>query len=205
MGKRVAARRPHRTRERLLRAAYELFTKKGINQVGIDAILASSGCAKASLYANFKSKDELVLAYLDLREQLWTRDWLERAIERRASDPKARLLAIFDIYNGWFRQRSFEGCAFVNALLETRADGKIHDAAVEHLAAIRSLVEELAREAGMPDPKNLARIWHILMKGAIISACEGDRDAALGAAWIAGLVLENWDGTRAYRRRSPRA
>ncbi len=201
MGNKAAARRPPQARERLLRAAYELFTKKGINQVGIDAILAKSGCAKASLYANFKSKDELALAYLDLREQTWTRGWLQAELDRCASDPKERLLAIFDLYDGWFRRRSFEGCAFVNALLETRADGRVRDAAAEHLAEIRSLVEELARDAGMPEPRNLARIWHILMKGAIISACEGDRDAALGAAWMARLVLENWDAKRAYKRR----
>src|ERR1700739_1934046 len=63
-------------RERLLTAAYELFATRGINQVGIDTILANSGCAKASFYGNFKSKLDLAIGFLDRREQVWTRDWL---------------------------------------------------------------------------------------------------------------------------------
>jgi AcrR family transcriptional regulator len=201
MNKRRTSQRPAQARERLLQAAYDLFTKRGIGQVGIDAIIARSGCAKASLYANFKSKDDLVIAYLDRREKLWTRDWLETEIRLRASDPEDRLLAIFDLYDDWFRKRSFEGCAFVNAFLETRADGRLQDAAADQLAKIRAIVEGLAREARLPEPRNLARIWHILMKGAIISACEGDRDAALGAKWMARLVLQNWDGKSAFKRK----
>lgn len=192
--------RPAQARERLVRAAYDLFTKTGIALVGIDAIVAKSGCAKASLYANFKSKENLAIAYLDLREKLWTRGWLVAEIHRRASDPTSRLMAIFDIYDGWFQKRSFEGCAFVNALLETRDDGRVRDAAADHLVGLRSIVEELAHEARLPDAKDFARIWQILMKGAIISACAGDRDAALGATWIARLVLKNWNGDGVYRR-----
>ena len=57
-----------RPRERLISAAYNLFSKDGISQVGIDTILAKSGCAKASLYTNFKNKVELAIAFLDRRE-----------------------------------------------------------------------------------------------------------------------------------------
>lgn len=183
-----------------MRAAYDLFTKKGIAQVGVDAIVARSGCAKASLYANFKSKDDLALAYLELREKVWTRDWLETEIHRRESDPKAQLLAIFDIYDEWFRRKDFEGCAFVNVLLEARADGAVRDAAAAYLTNLRSIVADIARAAGLSEPKNLARVWHVLMTGAIISACEGDRQAAIGALWTARLVLKNWNGGTAYRR-----
>jgi AcrR family transcriptional regulator len=200
MSKRTRSRRPAQARERLVRAAYELFTKTGIGLVGIDAIIAKSGCAKASLYANFKSKDDLAIAYLDMRDKVWTRGWLLGELRQRASDPKARLMAIFDVYDAWFRKKSFEGCAFVNALLETRDDGRVHDAAAEHLVGLRSIVEELAKEAGLPEAKNLARIWYILMKGAVISACAGDRDAALGAKWMARLVLKNWGGKGTYQR-----
>src|SRR5258706_8349960 len=92
-------------RERLLDAAYELFATKGIGQVGIDTILAKSGCAKASLYSNFDSKVDLAIAFLDRREAVWTRGWLEAEVKRRASTPDKRLLAIFDVFDGWFRKR----------------------------------------------------------------------------------------------------
>jgi AcrR family transcriptional regulator len=98
-------------RERLLGAAYELFAAQGVNRVGVEAILARSGCAKASLYCNFASKTDLALAFLRRCEEIWTRNWLETEILRRGADPEARLLAVFDVLDGWFHQTDFEGCA----------------------------------------------------------------------------------------------
>src|SRR5215212_3698030 len=60
-------------RSRILEAAYELFSRRGIRAVGIDAIIRESGVARMTLYRHFKSKDELVLAYLELREARWTK------------------------------------------------------------------------------------------------------------------------------------
>ena len=115
---RTSVRQTIKPRERLLDAAYGLFAANGVNQVGIDTILAKSGCAKASLYSNFESKVDLAIAFLDKREAVWTRAWLETEIKRRASDPKERLLAIFDVFDGWFHKKTFEGCSFINVLLE---------------------------------------------------------------------------------------
>jgi DNA polymerase len=67
-------------RERVLGAAYELFSTRGIQAVGVDAIVQRSGVARQTLYRQFGSKQELVLAFLALREQVWTRDWLEAEI-----------------------------------------------------------------------------------------------------------------------------
>lgn len=106
-------------RSRILEAAYELFSRQGIRAVGIDAIIRRSGVARMTLYRNFGSKDELVLAFLERREQRWTRDWLQQEAERRAADPAERLLAIFDVFDDWFRHDDFEGCSFINVLLET--------------------------------------------------------------------------------------
>jgi len=179
-------------RDRLISAAYELFAEKGVSQVGIDAILAHSGCAKASLYGNFKSKDELAIAFLDRREALWTRAWLETGVKGRASRPEARLLAIFDVFDGWFRKRSFEGCSFVNVRLESKSGSPLHRSAVSHLRKIRTIVRDLAREAGLAEPEKFAQIWHMLMKGSIVSACEGNRNAAREAKQAAQLVFDGW-------------
>ena len=122
-----------RPRERLIDAAYELFSKDGVSRVGIDTILTKSGCAKASLYTNFKSKVELAIAFLDRRETVWTRGWLESEIKRRATSPEARLLAIFDVFDGWFHKKSFEGCSFINVLLESKADSPVRRAAASIL------------------------------------------------------------------------
>lgn len=179
-------------RERLIVAAYELFAEQGISQVGIDTILARSGCAKASLYGHFKSKDDLALAFLDRREALWTRAWLEAEVKARSGYPYKRLLAIFDVFDGWFRKRSFEGCSFVNVLLESRPGSPTHRSASAHLGKIRSIVRDLAREAGLAEPEKFAQAWHMLMKGSIVSACEGNRNAAREAKRAAALVLNGW-------------
>ncbi|MGB9121640.1 MAG: TetR/AcrR family transcriptional regulator [Candidatus Angelobacter sp.] len=189
---RVAAR----PRERLIDAAYELFSTNGVNQVGIDTVLAKSGCAKASLYSNFDSKVDLAIAFLDRRETIWTRGWLETEINRRATSPTARLLAIFDVFDGWFHKKSFEGCSFINVLLESKSGSSVRQAAAIHLAKIRAIVRGLAEEAQLHEPEKFAQAWHMLMKGSIVSAGEGNRNAARDAKCAAQLVLEGWKRAR---------
>jgi AcrR family transcriptional regulator len=179
-----------KARERILATAYDLFAHRGIQAVGIDAIVAKSGVARQTLYRHFNSKQELVLAFLERREQLWTRDWLQGEVERAASDPEGRLLAIFDVFDGWFQSPDFEGCSFINVLLEAADPADpVHRAGAAYLAGIREFLKALARDAKIADPDNFARKWHILMKGSIVSAGEGDREAARRAREIASILL----------------
>lgn len=179
-------------RERILAAAYRLFSERGVGAVGIDAIVAESGCAKSSLYNNFESKEELVLAFLEDREQAWTREWLETSVKRESASPEGRLLAIFDLFDPWFRQDDFEGCAFVNILLESEKGSPVREAAARHLANIRAIVQGFAEEAHLVNPDQFADAWHMLMKGSIVAAGEGNRDAAREARRAGRLVLESW-------------
>ena len=187
------ARQPHapsKAHERILVAAYELFAHRGIQAVGIDAIVERSGVARQTLYRHFTSKQELVLAFLQRREQLWTKGWLQAEVCRRAETPDARLLAIFDVFDEWFRQADFEGCWFINVLLEAADPADpVHRAGAAYLAAIRGFLGELARAAKIAEPDSFSRKWHILMKGSIISAGEGDRDAARRAREIGAMLL----------------
>ena len=177
-------------RERVLTAAYELFAQEGIRAVGLDDVVARAGVAPVTLHRHFASKDDLVLAFLERREQLWTKDWLEAEVQRRASEPDEQLLAIFDVFDEWFRRDDFEGCSFINVLLEiSDADSPLHRASATYLARIRSFIERLAAEAGISDPESFARQWHILMKGAIVAAAEGDREAARRAQSVGALLL----------------
>jgi hypothetical protein len=142
---------------------------------------------------------------------LWTRGWLESEIKRRATNPKARLLAIFDVFDDWFRKKSFEGCSFINVLLESKTDSPMHSAAAVHLAKIRGIIRGLAEEANLQEPEKFAQIWHMLMKGSIISAGEGNRRAAREAKCAARLVLKgcvklwSYHAARRTRRRAPKA
>jgi AcrR family transcriptional regulator len=178
-------------RERLLTAAYDLFSVHGVQAVGVDAIIERSGVARQTMYRHFGSKQDLVLAFLERREQVWTQGWLAAAVHRRARSPRRRLLAIFDVFDEWFRAPGFEGCSFINVMLEHPDEGHpLHIAAAEYLARIRVFVAGLAAEAGVADPEPFARQWHILMKGSIVSAGEGDREAARRAQRLGRLLLD---------------
>ena len=177
-------------RDRILAAAYDLFSRHGTRAVGINTIIEQSGVAKRTLYRHFASKDELVVEFLRVRERRWTKDWLQREVERRAALPAERLLAVFDVFHDWFQRDDLEGCSFVNILLEIDDRGSpVRQATVEHLAEIRVFLEGLAREAGIASPKEFARRWHILMKGSIVAAQEGDREAARRAQEIGRVLL----------------
>jgi AcrR family transcriptional regulator len=177
-------------RTRILDAAYDLFSRRGVRGVGIDAVIAESGVSRMTLYRHFRTKEDLVLAYLEQREEQWTRDWLQADVCSRTEDPAERLLAIFDVFDGWFHTPTFEGCAFINVMLETADDGDtIHEACNVYLANIRGFLQELARGAGIADPEGFSRKWHILMKGSIVSAGEGDEGAAMRAQAMGRLVL----------------
>jgi AcrR family transcriptional regulator len=181
---------PESGRERLSRAAYELFSREGTRSVGVDAVIARAGTAKMTLYRNFPSKDDLILDFLRRREQLWTLGWLEAESQRRGETPRDQLLAIFDVFSEWFSKPDFEGCSFLTTMIEVNdPDHPVHQAAVVYLANIRSYIERLAAEAGIRDTDSFARKWHILMKGSIMAAHEGDAAAADRARELGELLL----------------
>jgi len=177
-------------RERILAAAYELLSRRAIRDVGIDEVIERAGVAKATLYRHFPSKDDLVIAFLERREERWTMAWVEAEARGRGSTAEDQLLAIFELFDEWFRRDDFEACSFVNVLLEMGPAHPVGQASVSHLATIRSVVGRLAEEAELRDPDSFARSWHILMKGSIVSAAEGDAEAAQRARSMARLLIE---------------
>jgi AcrR family transcriptional regulator len=178
-------------RERILDTAYELFSRRGIRDVGVDEVIERAGVAKATLYRHFGSKDELALEFLRLRERRWTKGWVQAEAERRATAPDEQLLAIFDAFDEWFRSKEFDACAFINVLLEMGWEHELGRASIVHLANIRAFVRQKAEEAGVRDPEAFAHSWHILMKGSIVAASEGDVDAAKRAQAMGRALLDS--------------
>jgi len=190
----VRAGKPHprlaSARERIDQTVYELFSRHGIRAVGVDTISARSGVAKMTLYRHYPSKDDLALAFLRRREELWTRSWLQQEVERRAHTSAERLLAIFDVFDKWFRRSDFEGCSFAKALLE-HGDRKhpVRKAAEFHIETIRAFLRRLAADAGVRDIDTFARQLQMVMMGSIVAAYAGDRDAARRAKEVGVLLL----------------
>jgi len=177
-------------RERILHTAYELFSRRGVRDVGVDEVIDRAGVAKATLYRHFPSKDHLVLAFLERREQRWTLDMVEAEAKRRGSTPEEQLLAIFDVFDEWFRREDFDACSFINVLLEMGPKHPLGRASIRHLENIRTIVSRLAEEAGLREPAAFAHSWHILMKGSIIAAAEGDTQAAQRGKAMARLLID---------------
>ena len=177
-------------RERILDTAYELFSRRAVRDVGVDEVIERAGVAKATLYRHFRSKDDLVIAFLERREERWTVAWVEAEARRRGTTPEEQLLAIFELFDEWFQRDDFEACSFINVLLEMGPAHPAGQASVRHLASIRTVVGRLAEETALRDPASFAHSWHILMKGSIVSATEGDALAAQRARSMARLLIE---------------
>jgi AcrR family transcriptional regulator len=180
-------------KQRILESAYDLFSQRGVRAVGIDEVIARATVAKATLYRHFPSKENLVLAFLQQREARWTHGWVEREARRRGSTPEESLVAIFDLFDEWFHRDDFEGCSFVNVLLETAdLENPVGAASALHLANIRAVLKLLAVEAGLRDVDEFVLSFHILMKGSIVQAGEGDLDAAKRAQAMARLLIAQY-------------
>jgi AcrR family transcriptional regulator len=176
-------------RERLLAAANELFYTEGVQTVGIDRVIEQAGVAKASLYNTFGSKENLVQAYLESRHQA-TVHRLRRSVESH-SDPRQRLLAVFDAQAEMFAEPGFHGCAFITASAEAPDGGLIENAANDYRAEIRSLLTELAADAGASDPAALGQQLHLLYDGAGLAArMDRDPHVAVAAKAAAALLLD---------------
>jgi AcrR family transcriptional regulator len=166
-------------RDRLLKAADELFYAEGVHSVGIDRVIERADVARASLYSNFGSKDELVRAYLERRMAASTTR-LTTAIEAH-TDPRERLLSIFDAQDMLFTGPDFRGCAFNRATAEARPGSAADEVSQAYRLWISDLFEKLAAAAGAPDPVLLGRQIHVLYDGGMLAASQ-DHDTTIAAA-----------------------
>ena len=196
---RTRAREP--VRERLIRAADELFYRDGINAVGIDTILARAKVAKASMYAHFRSKDDLIVAVLEARDKAWWA-WFPGEVERRSADPATRLLVVFDLLDALVQEPSFRGCAFINASAELAEDGHpAREAARMAKARLRELFRANAIKAKLDDPGGVANALLMLADGVLVAAVMGPMKRPARDARIAAAAIVN---ARAGRRRAAR-
>lgn len=176
-------------RERILETACELFYREGIQNVGIDRIIAESGVAKMSLYNHFKSKDALIEAFLRQRNQQW-RDWFVVRVEERSADPKQRLLIFFDVLQEWFESPNFRGCAFINATVElANPNHPGCQVALDHQLAVYQYIFDLVKAAGIVPAEPLARQLLLFVQGAIVIAMMQDRPQAATEAKSAVITL----------------
>jgi AcrR family transcriptional regulator len=156
-------------RERILRAARELFYRDGINAVSVDAIAAAAGTNKMTLYRHFSSKDELVAAYLsqlaDEGEGLW-----DKARDAHPGDPDAQLRFMLKRASEFATEGRGRGCALANAAVELAEPRHPARRVIEaHKRRQRDRLVALVRAAGYAKPESLADELFLLVEGARVS------------------------------------
>lgn len=177
-------------RERLLTAARDLFYSRGA-AVGVGMLLKEANVARRSLYEHFGGKDGLVTEVLRraAEEDL---AWYESALAG-ATEPRDRLLGLFDRLDELVSNQSFRGCRyFATDLAFAEPD---HPAHAETESFRRRLHELLVRELkvlGHPDPEWAAEHLHLLIEGTLVrGASQNGHHPALAARDLAARVLDN--------------
>ncbi|MDQ0864968.1 TetR/AcrR family transcriptional regulator [Arthrobacter globiformis] len=103
--------------ERILSTAYELFSRRSIRDVGVNELIETSGVAKSTFYRHFPSKDDLVLAVLALRDQVWFSGIVAEA-QRRSASPEEELLVIFDVFADRLHSGGYKSNMLIKVLME---------------------------------------------------------------------------------------
>jgi AcrR family transcriptional regulator len=180
-------------RDQLVDTALDLFYRHGFNATGIDRVLSEAGVARMTLYNHFKSKEELIVAVLRRRDELF-REWLVRRVERTPGTPRDRLLALFDAHGEWFAEERFRGCLFINATAEfSGTNDAICGTAADHKRLVISFIRGLVAAAGARSPEALTDHLALLLEGAIVSAQVLDDPGWAGKARAAAATLIDAD------------
>jgi AcrR family transcriptional regulator len=154
-------------KERLLEVAGRLFYAEGIHAVGVDRVIAEAGVAKATLYAHFRGKDELVAAYLACQSQWWDAAVTQRA-DGHEPGSAAAALSPFDVLQQRAAAPGYRGCPFINAAAEFPDPGPVAGQVAAHRRQVRAT---FARLLGITDAD-------AGLLGALIALYDGAMSAA---------------------------
>jgi len=179
-------------RDKVFQVAADLFYRRGIRAVGVEEIVKQAGVAKISLYRNFESKDDLVVAYLENRNADFWRQW-DEAFARYEGDPRAQLEAIMTHLAKRTAQPGYRGCPFINYCAEFPDHSHPgHRVAEANKGEWRRRFIKLAEALGAPRPKQLADSLLLLVEGAYaISQTLGTRKGPGNAiVWAAKALVE---------------
>lgn len=176
-------------RQRIVETAERLFYTEGIRAVGIDRIIAEAEVAKMTLYNHFASKDDLILAVLQFREQEVNK-MFTKSMDRHVRKGKDRLEAFFSALKGWFESSGFRGCSFINAYVELADDN--HPASkfsAAHKELFHEMLQEILVEVAGNKATTVTPAIALLVEGAIVTAVMEQSSKPADVARDAALAL----------------
>src|SRR5947207_6225466 len=173
---------PRNARDRLIDKAIDLFYRHGFNAIGLDRIIDEVGVTKTTFYKYFQSKDDLMVAAVRKRDEWEGKAWGRAVRQAAGDDPRAQLLAIYDVMDTWFNAPDFRGCLFLNTAAEfPNPHDPVHQAAAAHKRRMRDHFRDLAGAAGAARAaaETFADCFTALVEGALIlRQTHGRNDAA---------------------------
>jgi len=176
-------------RDELVQKALLVFYQNGFHATGMDMLATETGVSKTSMYKHFRTKEDLILAVLRLRDEKF-RNWLIRRMEELGDTPQEQLIAMFDALGEWFAEVDFRGCMFVKASSEYQEpDHPIHSQSADHKRLLFAHIRHLTNKTGATDPGALARQLLLLKEGAIVTAQLGYFEDPAGDAKSAAQGL----------------
>ncbi|MGW4490168.1 TetR/AcrR family transcriptional regulator [Amycolatopsis sp. NPDC004368] len=175
--------------DRILDAAAELFYLHGLRGVGVEQVIERSGVAKSTLYVHFRTKEDLVAAYLRRTDESW-RARLRAAAEAAGPAAADQLVGVFDALLDAFDRHGFFGCPFISAAVETTLDSEARAITIQHTERRQAWLAELCEQAGAPDAHGLAQQIGLLIDGALASGrLLQDQTVVDGAKAAAGRLI----------------
>ena len=179
--------------KKLVQSAVKGFYRDGFRNVGIDQILNDVGISKTAFYKHFESKEDLMLAALELQNQWLQQTFRAMIVEFGGQEPKDQLYAILDVVKHLIDSEDFQGCIFINVSMEFPLPHEpAHQAAAESKRAIEQIITDIATEAGASNPPFLARQLCLVIEGIYVTRqVSGNCESVEVARKIARLVIES--------------
>jgi AcrR family transcriptional regulator len=181
------------TRQRLVESAVRRFYREGFRSVGIDQVLADVGISKTAFYKHFESKEDLMLAALEM-QNCWLQDTFRNMIQEDGG-PTAigQLHAVLNVVEHIIESDDFQGCIFVNVAMEFPLPHEpAHVAASQNKQAIEDILYAIAVEAGADEPRSLAQELCLIMEGAYVTRhVTGNKNTVDIARRIANLAISS--------------
>ncbi|MGB5631307.1 MAG: TetR/AcrR family transcriptional regulator [Waterburya sp.] len=161
-------------KERILKTVDRLFYEQGYAATGVNQIIAEAQVAKASFYQHFPSKEELVLAYIEAYNNNFFQQL--RRLEQQFTEPRANVLALFDLLADFAKQVEFRGCTFLNIVSEfSQPESKPRILIAQFKTELREYIEQLvlktlAKGISAASAKTRATAVYLLFEAALIES-----------------------------------
>jgi len=157
-------------RERILETASALFYRRGVRAVGADLVVEEAGVAKTSLYRHFRTKDDLIAAFLHREDEDFWKGW-DNTAQRHHSDPEAELEAQLKWIGERVSRPNYRGCPQLNVAAEfPDLDHPARAVATAHKRELRRRLRDLAERLRAKRPDELAAQLSLLINGAFVSS-----------------------------------